>query len=155
MIDTEAVRHQVLASLPTDARWLLNGIPLAFSFARATARLEPLDPSEVTGPLELEWRSLHLFGEQDYADGGGATPFIGVDVNSGKIIGLDLERDTAPLSLFNSNIDAFIRTFRLLDDAFRREPVLVHVLEAQVRQIDPAAFSSSEWARLLEFLAEL
>ena len=53
----------------------------------------------MNGDLEPEWSALDLFGEEDYAEGGGASPFLGVHRSSGKIFGLDVERDSSEMFL--------------------------------------------------------
>jgi hypothetical protein len=121
-VDVERIRRELEVRLPLKARWLLHGVPLAFDFSRARSPLRPLGPSDVVGcDLEREWRTLWVFGEQDFADGGGACPYICVHGDNGRIYGLDVERSSDHMFLFNFNADGFVRTFTVLDGALRRE----------------------------------
>src|SRR5216117_2705717 len=116
---SDYVRSQIAAHLPARVRWLVNRSPLDFDFSRSQRPLQPLLASEVNGDLEPEWSALDLFGEEDYAEGGGASPFLGVHRSSGQIFGLDVERESSQMFLLNSDDDRFIRTFLLFDEVVR------------------------------------
>jgi hypothetical protein len=58
---------------------------------------------------------LVAFGEQDYAEGGGARPWLVVLPSDGKVFAVDAESDV-PLRLVNSSLEAFINTFCLLHE---------------------------------------
>jgi hypothetical protein len=153
-VDLEFVRAQIELHLPTHVRWLIKGTPLDFDFSRARAPLQPLDVVDLNCDYVLEeWKVLFLFGEQDYAEGGGASPWLGVHRDSGEIHGLDVERDDESVIFFlNSNIETFIRTFRLFDKAIHLGQVDLDMLLAKAKEIDPRGFRKSEWKDLLEYL---
>lgn len=113
----------------------------------------PLTASDiVSGPIEAAWTSLRLFGEQDYAEGGGASPFLGVDLDSGEIFGLDVEREKSQMFLLNSDVDRFIQTFLALDGALRLGALRDAQIGQRLRQIDPGAFDRSEWQLLSDYV---
>jgi hypothetical protein len=88
---------------------------------------------------------LRIFGREDFAEGGGASPYLGVHLESGKVFGLDVERQRMQMFLLNSNVDRFIRTFLLLDQTLRLgEPSQEQIL-VRLSKIDPDAFERSEW----------
>jgi hypothetical protein len=84
----EQVRLQVASQLPIRVRWLIDGTPDDYNFSRASAPLQPLQESEINGQTDNEWLSLHLFGEEDYAEGGGAQSPIGWTVLAARFWGL-------------------------------------------------------------------
>lgn len=136
MVDLENARRRVRSELPRRVRWCICGAPLDFDFSRAERALAPLRESEFSGTIEPEWASLFLFGEQDFAEGGGAQPFVGIDRDTGQVWGLDVERESSCLFLYNSDVDAFIRTFSLLDEAFHSGPRPADTLFVQAARID-------------------
>ncbi len=108
------------------------------------------------GEYKSEWRSILLFGEQDYASGGGASPLVGVHQDSGEILGLDLERDDEPIFFFNTDVDAFVRSFVILDAMLRERggtPLLA--LKEQLEAADPSGWTKrSDWRLLAEHVLE-
>src|SRR5215471_15351631 len=138
MTDIESIRLRIVTRLPVRARWLVNGTPLDFDFSRSQTPLRTITASDVVGgPVEGEWTSLRIFGEEDYAEGGGASPYLGVHSESGEIFGLDVEREMSQMFLLNSDIDRFIQTFLALDRVLRRgEPPDAQIGE-RLEQIDP------------------
>lgn len=110
-----------------------------------------LAAADATLPRGPEGLSLALFGEQDYADGGGARPLLGIDTHTGEVVGLDPERDSC-LYLLNTNLEAFIRMFTLFDNFVRLRRGTVAELSSGARAIEPSAFDRSAWAMLLELL---
>jgi hypothetical protein len=102
--------------------------------------------------MEETWASLYLFGEQDYAEGGGAAPYLGIDTITGAVRGLDL--DSSRLFLLNSDIGAFIKTFHLFDEALRLRTSPLNSIAAVASRIDPHAFEQSEWSELVAYLRD-
>jgi hypothetical protein len=152
-IDVERMRATLQKGLPVRARWLLHGEPLAFDFSCATRPLRHLAESElVVGSVRPEWAALLVFGESDFADRGGAQPLLCVAEDTGRVYGLDVERDGAPLYLFNSDVDRFVATFALFDGALRRGAPTLDALDAQAEAIDPDAYRESDWPSLVEHL---
>jgi hypothetical protein len=102
---------------------------------------------------EKEWFDLLIFGEYDYAEGGGASPWLGISKKDGIIYGLDLERENA-LFLLNSSIERFIRIFHLLNEFLGEGKRLPLDVEARVRAIDPEAYPTSDWRLLVDYLID-
>lgn len=151
-VDTEWVRHRVAESLPRAARWMIGGDALDFDFSRARAPLLALQASEVDFDLDPAWAELLIFGRQRFADGGGAMPWLAVHGRTGEIGGLDVER-SSPVLFFNSDVDSFVRTFRLFDEAARLDRLHADDLSARAQAIDPPAYLRSEWKTLADHLA--
>jgi|SRR6266850_4230347 len=147
MTDPESIRLQVATRLPVRVQWLIEQTPLDFDFSPSQAPL--LNANDfLGGPPDQRWTALHIFGEQDYAEGGGATPFLGVHAESGEILGLDLDRDESQIFLLNSNIDLFIKTFLELDEVLRLSRSPQVQIRERLKKIDPGAFERSEWLGL-------
>jgi hypothetical protein len=152
VIDLEHARHRITTELPPRVRWLIKGSPLDFDFSRSQVPLKPLSQSEIHGTIEKDWTTLYLFGERDYAEGGGASPFLGISSTSGEILGLDVERDSGCRFLLNSDIESFIKTFEVFDRVLRLGTTALDSLSSSAIEIDPRAFQRSEWALLLDHL---
>ena len=151
-IDLEYVRAQVAAHLPHHVRWNVKGMMVDFDFSRARAPLRVVTEDEVLGGIDKQWQTLYLFGEEDVSEGGGARPFLGVELNDGKVYGLDVERDRSPLFLLNSDIDRFVKTFRLFDETIRYRTIHIPDLPSLAAAIDPDAYAASEWRLLADYL---
>jgi hypothetical protein len=153
VIDPDAVRRQIAARLPPRVRWQVGPMTCLFDFSRSAAPLRPITADDVTGcPIEDAWTAIDLFGEQVFADGGGASPLLGVDRQTGEVCGLDVEREPPQMFLLNSSVDRFLETFRLFDEALRLGTRSLDEVVAAAREIDPAAFERSEWRSLCEYL---
>ena len=111
----------------------------------------PSEADVVGGPIPAEWCACLLIGEYNWADGGGARPWIAVGENDGKVYGLDIERSEETVFLFNSTLDQFIRTFTLLDRYFREGIGSLSDCLSGAEALDAIAFPSSEWRALLEY----
>src|SRR5262252_7044893 len=109
MIDMESARAQLASSLPVYARWSVRGDALDFDFSRSNAPLRNLTHGDLGCCPGDEMRSLYIFGEEHFADGGGATSFLAIHGTMGTVLGIDPERDTSQLYFLNSNVHAFIR----------------------------------------------
>jgi hypothetical protein len=84
--------------------------------------------------------------------GGGARSFLGVELKDGKVYGLDAERDRSPIFLLNSDIDRFVKTFRLFDETIRYRRIRIPDLPSLAAAIDPDAYAASEWRLLADYL---
>lgn len=102
--------ESILATaLPEKARWMIDGAPLDFEFTVASHGLQPL-PNEVQRFGDATWSDLLVFGEHDYAEGGGARALLCIRERDGAVLGLDLEREVAIFPL-NSSADKVRRNF--------------------------------------------
>lgn len=153
--DLEYIRSEITKRLPRRVRWLVHETSIDFDFSKARKPLDTVKESDfIAGGSDKKWRVLFIFGEQDVSEGGGARPFLGVHKSTGKIYGLDVERDTSPIYLLNTDIDSFIATLRLFDAALRRHKGDVSALAAAARELDRAAYSRSDWRLLAEYLTQ-
>jgi hypothetical protein len=110
------------------------------------------DADVVGGPLPEEWSGCLVFGSYDYAEGGGASPWIAVRQQDGVVWALDIERADETMTCFNSSIDRFISTFRALDEHLRMGRPLPEAIAKQVSDFDPEVFALSEWRQLIDVL---
>ena len=154
--DPKAVQSAAVAGLPDHARWTIHDTPLDFYFSDAR-RCGPrsLTGHDVDGGLPDEWSKFLVFGWYDYAEGGGAAPWIGVRKRDGAVHGLDIEReDGGATFMFNSSIGRFIDSFAALGQYLRNGQPLPPDIAARVRDIDPDAYPMSEWRLLIEHVTD-
>ena len=153
----EDTRGQLLSSLPAKARWLLGETPLEWRFERAQQPLQPLTSADISsGAIPAHWLPIHIFGEYSYADGGGATAFLGIDIQTGQVRGLDVERDdSSAVFLLNSTVQQFIDTFLLFSHVLVHRSEAVAELAANAKAIDPAVFPNSSWRVLADHVETL
>jgi hypothetical protein len=156
MTDIESIRLQIVTRLPTRVRWMVKGVPLDFDFSLSKAPLEPVKPSNFNSAtiIEKEWTSLRIFGGYDYAEGGGANPFLGVHSESGAVFGLDAELQASQMFLFNSDVDRFIQTFLALDRTLRLGGRPDAQIAEKLKEIDPGVFGQSEWRSLVDYVTQ-
>jgi hypothetical protein len=155
MIEIESIREQIVTRLPVRAQWLISGTSLDFDFSPSQGTLHPVTTTDVVGDtVEEQWTSLRIFGQQDYAEGGGASPYLTVDADTGEIFGLDVERTTSQLFLLNSNIDRFIQTFLALDRMLHLGGLPDADIAARLKTIDPDAFERSDWRVISDHVTE-
>jgi hypothetical protein len=153
--DPEAILAAIGARLPRRARWLLAGTPLDFDFSRERYRLRRVTCNDVVGgPVPEEWSDCRLIGSFDYAEGGGASPWIAIRESDGFVCGLDIERDGETTFILNSSLERFISTFNLLDPYLRAGRELPRDITSQVKVLDPDAFPLSDWRELIELAAD-
>jgi hypothetical protein len=138
--------------LPLRRRWTFDGTPLDWDFSAKRRELRPLDESAFDFRLKPAWLELLIFGEYDYAEGGGAHPFLGIRRSDGAVFGLDVERDRQPLFLLNSGLSAFVETFEVLDAYLRRARRLPEDVDQRLQAIDKAAFRRSDWKPFVGFV---
>jgi hypothetical protein len=152
MFDPDAARHVILHGLPVRTCWLIAEEPLRYDFSQARERLRPV-VEEVEARWFVEaWRPLLIFGSCDHANGGGSRPWITVARTNGSVMGLDLERDDEPLYLYNSSLAQFVATFNYLERFLSGGLRLPGNAVDEVQSIDDAAYPTSEWRLLLEYL---
>lgn len=110
-------------------------------------------PRDAVESGDEEWFSLLIFGDYNYAKGGGAHPWLGIRKSGGTVYGLDPERDDA-LFFLNSSIMEFVRTFSLLNEYLSTSKRLPDDLATRVRDIDPEAYAKSDWRLLIECISD-
>jgi hypothetical protein len=153
-LDLKTIQSTALARLPERTRWLIKGVPLDIDFSTARRGLARVGGQHVIGGTPPpQWRKLLIFGEYDYAEGGGAAAWICVREGDGAICGLDPERGEQPVFLFNSSIDRFIDTFLLLDLHLRSARALPDGIVAAARDLDGDAYDASEWRVLINHIS--
>ena len=151
LTDPAAILATIDARLPRQARWLLLGTPLDFEFDTDRYRLQRVtDRDVIGGPVPEDWFDCGLIGREDYAEGGGASPWIAIRERDGFVCGLDIERDGEKTFIYNSSLDRFVATFDLLDGYLREERDVPPDLSSRVEALDPEAFAVSEWRPLIE-----
>jgi len=146
-IDIEKIQGEFIERLPLRARWLLADIPWDWDFSRARDLLRPLATHEFVGwVVPVEWRQLYVFGEQDFAKGGGASPLVGIHIETGRVYNIDIERDDKKsVYLLNSSASQFVEVFFLFDQVLGQRLVSPVGLTDRVRKADQEAFNRSEW----------
>src|SRR5882762_6273506 len=88
------IARMVAAELPRTRQWRIANVPLDYDFSRAQSDLEYLDQPAFEGyPIVGRWEPLYIFGEERYAEGGGAISVLCVSAVSGAVVGLDIERE--------------------------------------------------------------
>jgi hypothetical protein len=151
--DRKAIETAVTSGLPVHARWLIDGTPLDFDFSIAGRGLRGL-PAEVIEAGDAGASDLLVFGEQDFAEGGGARPWLCIRKPDGSVSGFDPERE-GPIFPLNSSIEQFVATFRLLNEHLGKNEQLPSDCESRLRAIDPEAYPSSDWRLLVECLRNI
>lgn len=155
-MDIGSVQPAITSRLPQRARWLIGGTPLDFSFYSAPRYLTAIMATwEGWDAAFVEQVSdLIAFGERDYAEGGGATPWLVVRLSDGNVFALDAESDM-PLRLLNSSLEAFVNTFCLLHQYLGHNSPIPPDLHSAVQIVDPMAYPRSEWHDLVAALYEI
>ncbi len=148
--DRKAIESTLAAGLPVQARWMIDGTPLDCEFTVGRLGLHTL-PEEELESSDTASPDLLVFGVQDFAAGGGARNWLCVSEGDGRIYGFDPEREE-PMFLFNSSIDRFVATFRLLEDYLAKNKPLPLDCESRLQAIDPEAYPTSDWRLLVECL---
>jgi hypothetical protein len=144
--------QRALLKLPLRRRWTFDQTPLDWDFSLKRSPLRPLDASAFDFPFKAAWRALLVFGEYDYAEGGGANPFLGIRKTDGAVYGLDFERDRKQMFLLNSDLDAFVATFAALDAHLAKGRRLPDDIERRLRAIDRTAYDRSDWKGFVGFV---
>jgi hypothetical protein len=147
------MRTFVLDRLPRRARWNICGSALDFAFLPEGLDLRQIDPGDIVGgPIPEEWAGCWVFGMYNYADGGGASPWIAVRERDGFVCGLDAEREGSAPFIFNSSLDRFISIFNLFNGHFPANQALARDTVLQARALDADAFDNSEWRMLCDLI---
>lgn len=139
---------ELRAGLPERARWLIRGTPLDFDFLALRSPLRPL--AELVDGVAARFAELCVFGEECFAQRGGASPFLAVNSASGAIVGFDIERNLEPQFILSSNAASFVKTFVVFDRALRLGVFPVTDLAKELERIDPEGYDRSEWRDLAE-----
>jgi hypothetical protein len=139
--------------LPRRRRWVFQETPLDYDFSAGVRGPEPLRQKSYDFPLEPGWLELLIFGEYDYAEGGGAQPFLGVERKNGVVYALDFERDQ-PLAILNSGLEAFVKTFEAIDAHLAKSSRLPRQIGETLQTIDPAVYESSDWKKFVGFVLD-
>jgi SUKH-4 immunity protein len=148
--DQNASATAVASTLPARARWMIGGTPLDFDFSTAGHGHRSL-PDEAIEPGDAAASDLLVFGEQDFAEGGGAFTWLCVRKRDGSVVGFDPELAN-PIFLLNSSIERFVATFRLLNEYLAENEPLPAECESRLQAIDPETYSTSDWRLLVESL---
>ena len=155
MIDIEAARRYIAAKLPLSVRWYVHDTPWDWNFVRVESPLGHLEEKDLNfWPCPSNWRELYLFGEEDYAEGGGASAWVGIEPERGIIYGLDPERDQEAIFLRNSSIERFVSTFVSFDKFLRDPNQYNHEIVTEIRALDQEAYDASDWRLLAEELMQ-
>jgi hypothetical protein len=149
-IDPTTIQTAVASRLPSQARWFLDGATLDFDFSPARDHLRAL-PDGAT-PIDQNDPALGLlvFALQDFAEGGGAQPWLCVRKNDGWICGFDPDDDD-PIFILNSSIARFIETFLFLNQHLGNNEPLPSDCANRLLEMDPEAYSTSNWRMLAEY----
>jgi hypothetical protein len=151
-VDLEHLRLQLLKQLPDQVFWRVKDMRVAFDFRRAALPLKSVSASDVAGPFNDQWMHIHVFGERSVGDVDGPRSFLGILDSSGEVVGLDVDRDGAPLYRLNTRVNAFIDTFLAFDKGVRLTAPSTALLAAEAERIDPGTFRDSGWRRLADDL---
>jgi hypothetical protein len=150
-IDLNAIRSGIDSRLARQARWMIGDTPLEFDFSPDRYGLRRVaDRDAVGGLVPNEWSGYRLFGVYDYAEGGGASPWIAFRERDGYVCGLDIERQGETVFVFNSSVDCFISTFSLFDQNLRAGQKLPPGFASRAEALDSELFAVSEWRALIE-----
>ena len=153
----EELRLVIASHLPVHSRWLVRETAVRWDFSRAAEPLRPLSEEDAATWAEVlppDWRQILIFGEEDVAEGGGASPLLGVHAQTGEVLGIDIERERSAVFHFNSSVSAFVDTFLLFEKALRAGGLSPSDLRDRICSTDLGAFDRSEWRELVEYLDE-
>ncbi|MFO0964955.1 MAG: SUKH-4 family immunity protein [Gemmataceae bacterium] len=149
-IDAEESRRTLFAGLPLEARWWVGGNSLDYNFSATRRPLQSL-PWEILEDTQADWSDLLVFGERDYAEGGGACPWLCLSRTDGAVYLFDPESDS-PKTLLNSSPQRFVDSFRLLESAVGENGRYPTDLVDRLNKADEKAFPHSDWKDLVDFL---
>jgi hypothetical protein len=149
-LDRKAIETAIKSGLPVRARWMIDGAPLDFDFSFAGHGLRELPDGSIVAS-DAAGFDLLVFGEYEFAEGGGARPWLCVCKLDGSVYGFDPERED-PKFLLNSSIERFVATFQLLNEHLGKNEELPSDCESQLSAIDLEAYPRSDWRLLLECL---
>jgi hypothetical protein len=148
MIDSESARSEILARLPRRCAWRVGTFAVVYDFTRSESPLRPIDANDLNGSLpDPAWKNLLVIGE--HSVDGGASPFITIDSLSGKVVGVDPERDGTGVFLLNSALETFIATVRHLNEALS-SGATPSSLTQTLQAVEPE-FQNSEWRDLAKY----
>ena len=143
-LDRKATEAVLTSGLPDRARWMVEGEPLDFEFTVGRRGLYSLPDAAASGLL--------VFGEQDYAEGGGSRSWLCVRERDGAVYGFDPGLEE-PLVLLNSSVPQFVATFRTLDGYLSKDEAVPPDCDGRLCGLDPESYPSSDWRLLVECLS--
>ncbi len=153
-INPQHIQEYVVSNLPEEARWFIDGTTLDFNFSPSRSDLCPLpdgpDPADQEDPAN----DLLIFGRQDFAEGGGAQPWLCLRTTDGWICGFDGDCDDEPIFILNSSIQRFVETFLFLSQYFQKKEALPANAGERLSEIDPVANATSNWTSLVDPLCQ-
>ena len=159
LVDAAAIQSVIASRLPQRARWLIDDVPLDFSFHSELRNLAAVLEEHVIGveegdlPVVERASDYIVFGEYDYGEGV-ARPWLVVRRSDGNVFRLQVENDV-PLTVLNSSLLAFINTFYLLDEYLRNGKQIPAYLNSSARNLDPTVYSQSYWHDLVDTVASM
>ncbi len=141
-MDLNTLRDAILRGLPRKTRWFPHDPDcLDFAFPGYIRPVNELGPGlQGRGP----WPNLFAFGEYDFADGGAAYGWICIREKDGAILDFGPARKDA-IRIMNSSLDAFIRTFCILDRIRSQPNQDCDDMMALLRKTDPDAPADAVW----------
>jgi hypothetical protein len=146
----KVVQEYVVTNLPAKARWSIDGTTLDFDFSPSRGDLCSLpdgrNPSDEDDPAN----DFLVFGFQDFADGGGAQPWLCLRKSDGWICGFDADCDDDPIFILNSSIQRFVETFLFLNQYLQQNEPLPSNSGKRLLEIDPEANATSNWTSLVD-----
>jgi len=151
-VDLQSLQSTIVTRLPRCARWLIAEVTLDFDFSAAREGLSAIRPDDAVGPRDLQqWVVLRIFGECNFAAGGGARPWLCIRMDDGAVVELDIEHDN-PVRMVNSSLERFIEAFNLVNRHLGEGLQLPADIDPRLRAIDPTVYDASYWRPLLEYL---
>ena len=151
-IDPRTIQSAIITKLPVHTRWMIHDTPLDYDFSPAHRGIRAPEFDVENGGTP-DWFALLVFGKYDYAEGGGAAPWLCINKTDGSVVGLDFEAETAIFRL-NSSLERFIRTFSFLDSYLSASRLLPGHVEVALREIDPDSYPGSDWRLLVDYLTK-
>lgn len=97
---------------------------------------------------EFQVSDYFVFGDLDFADGGGACYWLCIDKQDESICAFDVSLDQGRMT-FNSSLAQFVQSFHVLDRYLCKGEQPPQDCEAQLRAIDPV-YSDSRWKMFLD-----
>lgn len=153
-IDAETARELIASYLPIRARWQPGRCPLDLDFTIGRNGLRRPAPdlfSDAVTKADLEdWETLQIFGEYDYAEGGGAHVLIGLHDSDDAVYTLDVELDD-PVTLMSESLPTFIEMFLLVDNTLAKGEAPIQDILPSAQSIDPVGYAAF-WLPLIQSL---
>jgi hypothetical protein len=143
-------QRATLDRLPRKLRFMVGGTPWDIDLTAAFRPLamvhENIDWVGERVPAAVV--DLVAFGETRYAEGGGATTFLGISQKTGEIVDIDPEREGDIVCFVNSDLGRFVESLSLL-----RQTQDVAALRARMTALEGDRFPGSLWDLVLGALS--